>query len=227
MRLIIIPFFLYFLIQDDPKSRLIAISLFTIAAISDFLDGYLARKLAQDSKIGRFLDPLADKFLVVTALFAFYFLDKEISIWMIIAIILRDMLITFMRYLAIRKGTELKTSRLGKTKTVFQMTAIVLIMLILFVRSYRIDVEQVFTEGHRQGKGNFQISTELLNQAIKLLPDKEVPRKEKRKIFLEPMPYFLMLLTTIITVISGLKYVINNYRVLLPPYNIFISRKKL
>jgi cardiolipin synthase len=145
---------------------------------------------------------------------------------MVIAIIGRDMLITLMRYLAIRKGTELRTSRLGKTKTAFQMTAIILILLILFVRSYRFDVEQIFHQGHLQGKNNFTIALELTEKAIKLLPDKEVPRKEKRKVFLEPMPYFLMLITTIVTLVSGLRYLYTNYRVLLPPYNLSFPRRQ-
>lgn len=225
-RLSIIPFFLYFIFEDNPKSRLIALILFIIAAISDSLDGYLARKLSQDSKVGRFLDPLADKMLVIATLLAFYMLDNQISLWMVIAIIARDMVITLMRYLAIRKGAELRTSRLGKTKTALQMTAIILILLILFVRSYRFDVEHIFHEGHLHGKKNFQIAMDMMNKAIKLLPDKTVDKKEKRKIFLEPMPYFLMLITTIVTLISGIRYVTTNFEILKPPYYILYPKKK-
>ncbi|MDH4200136.1 MAG: CDP-diacylglycerol--glycerol-3-phosphate 3-phosphatidyltransferase [Spirochaetia bacterium] len=226
MRLFIIPFFLFFLFEDNPGGRLIALFLFIIASLSDLLDGYLARRLAQESKVGRFLDPLADKMLVIATLLAFLMLDNQISVWMVVAIIGRDMVVTLMRYLAIRKGTEIKTSKLGKTKTAFQMTAIIMILLILFIRSYRFDVEQIFHQGHMEGKKNFQIATELVDKAVKLFPDKSVAKREKRKIFLEPMPYFLMLITTIVTLISGLKYVMQNFSVLKPPYYIFLSKKK-
>ena len=226
MRLAIIPFFLYFIFEENPKSRLLAVILFIIAAISDFLDGYLARKLSQDSKFGRFLDPLADKMLVIATLLAFTMLDNQISLWMVIAIIARDMIVTLMRYLAIRKGTELKTSNLGKTKTALQMTVIIMILLILFVRSYRFDVEHIFHQGHLAGKKNIEIALELMDQAIKLLPKKEVNKREKSKIFLEPLPYFLMLITTLVTVISGIRYVYTNYKILLPPYHLFIRKTK-
>ncbi|MDH4262141.1 MAG: CDP-diacylglycerol--glycerol-3-phosphate 3-phosphatidyltransferase [Spirochaetia bacterium] len=226
MRLIIIPFFLFFIFRDNPASRLIAVILFIIAAVSDFLDGYLARKLSQDSKFGRFLDPLADKMLVIATLLAFTMLDNQVSMWMVITIIGRDMIVTLMRYLAIRKGTELKTSRLGKTKTALQMTAIIMILLILFVRSYRFDVEQIFLQGHQAGKKNIEIALDLMDQAFKLLPNKEINKRQKSKIFLEPMPYFLMLITTIVTLISGLRYVYTNFKVLLPPYYLFFPKQK-
>jgi len=225
MRLAIIPFFLYFIFEENPKSRLVAIILFIIAAISDFLDGYLARKLSQDSKFGRFMDPLADKMLVIATLLAFTMLDNQISMWMVAVIIGRDMMVTLMRYLAIRKGTELKTSRLGKYKTALQMTAIIMILLILFVRSYRFDVEHIFQQGHQAGKKNIEIALDLMDQAFKLLPNKEVNKRQKSKVFLEPLPYFLMLITTLVTLISGLRYLYTNYRVLLPPYRLFLSRK--
>ena len=104
------------------------------------------------------------------------------------------------------------------------MTAIIMILLILFVRSYRFDVEQIFHQGHLDGKKNIEIALSLMDQAIKLLPNKEVDKREKGKIFLEPMPYFLMLITTLITLISGLRYVYTNYRVLLPPYYLFVKK---
>jgi len=217
-RILIIPLLIYFLIQDSPKMRLFAIVIFFLASITDFLDGYLARKLNQDSKLGRFLDPIADKFLVVTVLFAFYYLDKGISLWMILLIIIRDTVITMMRFLAIRKGTELKTSRMGKTKTAIQMTAIVTILLIFFIRSYGFDIQQTFYLGHLQRKGNMEIALGLIKKGVHLLPDKTIGKKEKRRIFAESMPYFIMLLTTTVTVASGLRYIYTNYAVLLPPY---------
>jgi len=220
-RLIVTPIFLYYFLQDTPKARLIAFVLFVLAALSDLLDGYLARKLSQDSKLGRFLDPLADKFLVITALMAFYYLDNQISIWMILAIISRDILVTIMRYLAIRKGVELKTTGLAKTKTAFQMTAIILILMIFIIRSYRFDIQNTFDQGHKKGHTNMEISIDLVKQFLTMLPNKEIGRKQKTLVFAETIPYFLILITTIVTVISGARYLIANHRVLYPPYHLF------
>lgn len=224
LRLFLIPFFIYFLLQDEPKSRLIALLLFMIAGFSDFLDGYLARKLEQDTKLGRFLDPLADKFLVIATLFAFYYLDNLISLWIVLVIIGRDILITLMRYMAIAKGKELRTTKLAKTKTGFQMIAIILILLVFVVRSYRVDIIDTFALGQAQGKKNIEIATELFKKGVKMLPMKEVEQSEKKILFAESIPYFLMLFTAFVTIISGLRYVMFNLDVLKPPYHLF--RKK-
>ncbi len=226
LRLVMIPFFIYFLLQDDPKSRLIAFLLFVIAGLSDFLDGYLARKLEQDTKLGRFLDPLADKFLVITTLFAFYYLDNQISLWIVFVIIGRDILITLMRYMAIAKGKELRTTRLAKTKTAFQMIAIILILLVFIVRSYRVDIQDTFERGHLSGKKNIEIATELLREGVRMLPSKEIKQSEKRKVFAESIPYFLMLITAFVTLISGVRYVMYNIDILKPPYHLFRNRER-
>ncbi|MES0491679.1 MAG: CDP-diacylglycerol--glycerol-3-phosphate 3-phosphatidyltransferase [Leptospirales bacterium] len=223
-RFIIIPFFLYMVLQDTPSARLIAFVLFAIAGLTDLLDGYLARKWSQDTKLGRFLDPLADKFLVITCLGAFYYIDHQISLWMILVIVGRDLMITVIRFLAIRKGMELRTNLLAKTKTVLQMTAIAAILLILVIRSYGVDIQQTFDLGHKTGKTNFEITWSLIERGISMTPVDDIERKEKRKYFAESIPYFLILLVTLVTVISGMRYLQANYRVLAPPYYLF--RKK-
>ncbi|HOE19496.1 MAG TPA: CDP-diacylglycerol--glycerol-3-phosphate 3-phosphatidyltransferase, partial [Spirochaetota bacterium] len=135
-RIILIPLFLYLIFTPTIEHRIWALVIFVIASLTDLLDGWTARKLKQETETGKFLDPLADKFLVISALIAFLFLDPLIPLWMVIVIIARDLLITLMRYLAIKKGTSLRTSRLGKVKTAFQMISIILIIII---RSQRIN----------------------------------------------------------------------------------------
>jgi len=223
-RLIIIPFFLYMVLQDDPMARLIALFLFIIAGITDLLDGYLARKWSQDTKLGRFLDPLADKFLVITCLGAFYYLDSQISLWMILVIIGRDLLVTIIRFLAIRKGMEVRTNRLAKTKTTVQMTAIIAILLIFIIRSYGVDIQKTFDLGHQDGKTNFQITWSLIERGLDMKPHDDLEKKEKTKYFAESIPYFIILFVTLITVISGVRYLYSNYMVFAPPYYLF--RKK-
>ena len=225
LRVILIPAFIYFLIQNDPHSRWMALFVFMIASISDFLDGYLARKWNQDTKFGRFLDPLADKALVVATIVAFVYLDKQIPLWMVLVIIGRDIIITLMRYLAIRKQMEIKTSRLGKWKTTFQMLSIVIIIMVFVLRSYRFDISDTFEKGHMQGKRNFAIAYELFIEGLSTWPKKDIPKIVKTKVFAESVPYFLMLFTTFVTIISGLRYLLTNYRVLYPPYRIEREKK--
>ncbi|MDH5716120.1 MAG: CDP-diacylglycerol--glycerol-3-phosphate 3-phosphatidyltransferase [Spirochaetia bacterium] len=226
-RVILIPLFLFFLIKDIPLYRLIAIFIFFVAAITDILDGYFARRLKLESKFGRFLDPLADKFLVISSLFAFYYLDKQIPLWMILTIIGRDVLITLMRYLAIRKKTEVKTTRLAKAKTVFQLFSILIISAVFFVRSYRVDIQEVFISEKAKGKKNFEIASNLLVEAFDLIGKENIETDEKKKVFAQFVPYFLMLITTIITIISGIRYIYTNFHVLKPPYYLFNEKRIL
>ena len=123
-------------------------ALFLIASLTDILDGWSARKLRQESEFGAFIDPLADKCLVISAIIAIIVLDpgfETFDIWMIFIIAGRDILLTYMRMLAIRKGEQLRTSRLGKVKTAFQMISIVIIIMIYIAK-----------------KGNLFVSYELL-----------------------------------------------------------------
>jgi len=133
LRIILIPFIIYFLKIRTIEYLWIALGLFMLASFTDFVDGWLARKLKQESEFGRFIDPIADKFLVIASLFAIITIDPYFEIidyWMIVIIVGRDILITIMRILAIKKGRQLKTSNFGKFKTAFQMMSIVIIIMI-------------------------------------------------------------------------------------------------
>ncbi|HPQ70014.1 MAG TPA: CDP-diacylglycerol--glycerol-3-phosphate 3-phosphatidyltransferase [bacterium] len=101
---------------------------FLLAAISDIFDGYLARKYDMITDIGKFLDPLADKVMVATPLILLVGLDR-VPAWMALVIILREMIITGLRGLAQQRGTVIAASKLGKMKTVLQVTALVALLL--------------------------------------------------------------------------------------------------
>ncbi|MDP8222181.1 MAG: CDP-diacylglycerol--glycerol-3-phosphate 3-phosphatidyltransferase [Candidatus Lernaella stagnicola] len=103
-------------------------AVFLIAALSDILDGYLARKTGQVTDIGKFLDPLADKVMVTTALILLINLDR-LPAWIGLIIILREMVITGLRGVASTRGTVIAASNLGKSKTVWQDIAIVCLLL--------------------------------------------------------------------------------------------------
>ncbi|MBV6492834.1 MAG: CDP-diacylglycerol--glycerol-3-phosphate 3-phosphatidyltransferase [Turneriella sp.] len=221
-----IPLFIYYLVSSLPRDRFIALALFCLASVTDFFDGYLARKWKQESPLGRFLDPLADKALVIATLIIFILLDQAIPLWMVIVIILRDMLVTLMRYLAIRKGAEIRTTKLGKAKTMFQMFAMVLIIFILVLRVLPFDISQTYAEGRAHGQKNIEVAGAMLTKAIHALKSDEIPKAERNKYFAESTPYFLLLLTTILTAISGLRYLYTNWRVLLPPYTGVLRKRE-
>ena len=226
IRIILIPIFLFFLFQDTTLSRLIALGTFIIASLSDLFDGYIARKYHQVTQFGNFLDPLADKALVISTLVAFIYLDPLIPLWMVLVIIGRDLLISLMRYLGHKKNTTLKVSTLAKVKTAFQMFSIMIILLIFAVRSYRVDIQNTYARVHSEQSSHLQIAIRELISGLKKLEYNDNTNKKQRQkiIFAKSVPYFLMLLVTYLTLISGVRYVWVNYRILLPPYY-FLSKK--
>ena len=132
MRLVMAVPFIYFLQESNVggfKYRLVAFILFVIASLTDFFDGYLARKYNLVTDFGKFMDPLADKILVISALVIFVDLDY-IPSWMSIIVIAREFLISGIRMLAAAKGDVIPAGKLGKYKTTSQMIVIMVMMLL-------------------------------------------------------------------------------------------------
>lgn len=213
LRVVSVPFFVWMLFMPEITYRIIAFTLFALASITDLVDGYLARKWNQETELGKFLDPLADKFLVLGAFITFLFLSDQIEIWMVLCIIGRDMLITALRYLAIHRGRSLRTSVFGKVKTAFQMFAISTILISFLLVSYRerTAINEMYKTAHEQGIGSYEV-------ALTSLTDFANGRFDSVFYGISTfLPYYLMLLTTIVTIISGLRYLVTNYPLLLPP----------
>ena len=142
-RILLVPVFLYFLFSDFSHGKLLALICFVIAAITDAYDGKIARKHNIVTKFGIFFDPLADKFLVLSAFYAFMFisdLDTTIKLWMIILISFRDILVTLLRTIMQYKGITMITSKLGKIKTALQLITIHLILIFLIFKSYSVTI---------------------------------------------------------------------------------------
>jgi CDP-diacylglycerol---glycerol-3-phosphate 3-phosphatidyltransferase len=134
MRIIIVPFFVATLLSPGvPNHYLWAGILFGIAAYTDHLDGMLARKNNQITDFGKFLDPIADKILVVSALVCFVQLGLA-STWCVILIIAREFMVTSLRLVAVDNGVVLAANNWGKTKTISQIIAIVVILLCQFIQ---------------------------------------------------------------------------------------------
>lgn len=120
LRLVLIPAILYFMLISGSHHELIALGLFALAAMTDALDGYLARRQRDVTNLGRFADPIADKILISSVLLAFVEL-QEISAVPVIIIITREFLVTGLRTLIGTQGVVLEASLWGKLKTLFQI----------------------------------------------------------------------------------------------------------
>lgn len=123
-RIILIPFF----ILITPSSPILGIVIFLIASATDFLDGYFARRSGQITKFGIILDPIADKFLVISALILLVDMVK-ISAWIAIVIIVREFVVTALRVVALSKNIVIPAETGGKLKTTAQMVSIILLLL--------------------------------------------------------------------------------------------------
>ncbi len=175
-RVLFTPLFIYFIFSDIEYSKMLALLIFSLASLTDYLDGFFARKYNVVSEFGKFLDPIADKLLILSAFLSFLFLpvlSSVISIWMFLVILFRDIFITGLKFLLNSKGKKVETSKFAKFKTAFQMITVYFILIYLLANKYN--------------------SFNDLNQysAIWFL-------------------YTLMISTTLMTLISGLRYIIKN-----------------
>jgi CDP-diacylglycerol---glycerol-3-phosphate 3-phosphatidyltransferase len=129
LRIILTPIFLYLFLSDNPLHIQISLGVFLIAALTDWYDGWLARKFNYITDWGKFWDPLADKILTSAAFLGFVFVGL-VELWMVILIIFRDLLVTFLRIYAESRGYNFVTSYYAKWKTVFQMVFLYYLLLL-------------------------------------------------------------------------------------------------
>ena len=129
LRVILVPFFVLFMLTNfTDYNRLIALIIFIIATITDHFDGYIARKYKMITSFGKFMDPIADKLLVSSALICLTSLG-EIPAWAVITIILREFAVSGIRLVAADNGAVIAAAGWGKAKTVAQMTMIIIYLL--------------------------------------------------------------------------------------------------
>lgn len=130
LRVIMIPFFVVFMLTDlgGKYGNYIALAIFAVASLTDLLDGKIARKRGLVTNFGKFMDPLADKLLVCSALICLVEMDR-LAAWMVIVIIAREFIISGFRLIASDNGVVIAASYWGKFKTTFQMIMIILLIL--------------------------------------------------------------------------------------------------
>ena len=141
-RVILIPFFVFFLLFDPASVsfKWIALGIFVIASLTDMLDGKIARKYNLITYFGKFMDPLADKLLVCSAMIGLIELGR-IPSWIVIVIIAREFVISGFRLIASDNGRVIAASYWGKFKTTFQM-----IMVILMIADIQNNVFYMLTQ---------------------------------------------------------------------------------
>ena len=127
-RLLFVPVVVVFLVANIPYGYVVAIALFIIAAITDTLDGYIARSRDTVTTFGQFVDPLADKLLIAAPLIALVGMDR-LPAWVAMVIIAREFAVSALRIVGLAQGVSIPADRYGKLKTFFQIAAIVSLML--------------------------------------------------------------------------------------------------
>lgn len=128
-RVCLIPFFVFFMLANvfGTNDKYIAVAIFIIASITDILDGQIARRYNMVTNFGKFMDPLADKLLVCSALICL--IDSKLQAWIVIVIISRELIISGFRIVAADNGIVIDASWWGKYKTTSQMIMIILLIL--------------------------------------------------------------------------------------------------
>lgn len=136
LRILLTPLFLVLLFSESSFSRQISLIVYIVAALTDWYDGWVARKFGYVSRWGQFFDPLADKVLSAAALFAFVYLGL-VDAWMVWVIVVRDFLITGLRTLAEYRGQPIITSRTAQAKTFGQFVVIYYILILYVLKSVK------------------------------------------------------------------------------------------
>ena len=139
MRVILIPFFVFFLLSPyfPAYGNYIAVAIFIVASLTDMLDGKIARKYNLVTNFGKFMDPLADKLLVCSAMICLIELDR-LAAWIVIVIIAREFIISGFRLVASDNGVVIAASYWGKFKTTFQMLMVIVLILDIQMPSFQI-----------------------------------------------------------------------------------------
>lgn len=128
LRIVLVAPLMILIFMDNTPAKIASIAIFTIASLTDFIDGRLARKNKQVTDLGAFLDPLADKMLINLTFLALVVMNL-MPVWMFGVILIRDFAVDGMRMMVAKKGTVVSASIFGKLKTTVQMITVISILL--------------------------------------------------------------------------------------------------
>ena len=133
LRILLVPVFVLLLLQGDPWLKLFGVIVFVVASLTDIYDGYHARKYGVETRLGAFLDPLADKLLITAAFFLYYWMGYLV-LWMVVLVVVRDVVVTALRIYAEYKNRPVVTSVEAKYKTVVQNVFVYVIMVLMLMK---------------------------------------------------------------------------------------------
>ena len=173
--------FMVLLFLKSLASSVLALVVFIAAAFTDYLDGYLAKKYNMITSFGMIMDPVADKVLTLSAFLAFVEM-KLVPAWIVVIIIMRELIITGIRLMALKRGEVLHAGLGGKHKTVSQMFSIFIILIFIIIKE--------------AGVGVFDFWNPTLEYWYRQLI------------------FVMMLITVILTIISGVSYLVGNKKYL-------------
>lgn len=182
LRVVLIPVALYLIVEGTPTANFWAAAVYAVSAVTDFLDGWLARRMGLESVLGKFLDPLADKLLVISSLVAMVAMAR-VPAWAVILIVARELSVTSLRVIAISEGVQIGASQGGKEKAALQMVAVLLLML---HHPFTLDFGIFSVDADLNAAGLWLLYVSLVfaltsaGEYVKLLVD-AVEQKEKRK----------------------------------------------
>ena len=168
LRIVLVFVFMLFLFSHGVIAKTLALTTFLAASLTDFLDGYIAKKNNMVTDFGKLMDPIADKILILAAFLAFVEMEL-IPAWMVVIIIFREAAVTGLRILALTKGKVIAADDGGKNKMISQVAAVLAVLIFLILQEAKI---KVFA----------------FKDAI----------------------FVIMLITTFLTLISGISYLIKN-----------------
>ena len=155
LRILLVPVFVLLLLQVDPWLKLFGVIVFVVASLTDIYDGYHARKYGVETRLGAFLDPLADKLLITAAFFLYYWMGY-LALWMVLLVVVRDVVVTALRVYAEYKNRPVVTSVEAKYKTVVQNVFVYVIMLLMLMKE-----AAFFGKGVAMMINNFLVSDNL------------------------------------------------------------------
>ncbi|NQT45910.1 MAG: CDP-diacylglycerol--glycerol-3-phosphate 3-phosphatidyltransferase [Candidatus Omnitrophica bacterium] len=181
-RIVLTFIFMFFLFMEGVTFKFLALGIFIAACITDLYDGRIARKRNMVTSFGKLMDPIADKVLTLGAFLAFVELGL-VPAWMVVLIILRELIITCVRFHVLTKGEVLVARKSGKHKTVSQMVSIFAILIFMIIREIGVVWMGFWTDA--------------------------IDHWSRWSIF------FLMLVTVIFTLISGISFLVRNRKVLI------------
>ncbi|MBL7072965.1 MAG: CDP-diacylglycerol--glycerol-3-phosphate 3-phosphatidyltransferase [Candidatus Omnitrophica bacterium] len=181
-RIFLVFVFMAFLFIHGLPAKITALVIFIIAALTDYLDGYIAKKYNIVSDFGKIMDPVADKIMTLAAFLAFVEM-KLVPAWMVVIIIMRELIITSIRIMALRDNVVLPAGKGGKQKTVSQMASIILILIFIVIKEAGV------------GMCGFWNPT--------------------FEYWYKQLIFIMMCITVLLTLISGISYLIGNKKYLL------------